>query len=137
MATTGEVQALLRFLSQDAKVPLPVAISKIKDLQKAVLTSYAVTQLTSSPVEVLITSTVQTPWQKRTCRPFKQYLLMKNGQNKSSAQRSGLRKRGHQQTLRQSHQPNARRQLYQESKVHQQLLKTHSLFPKPPLTKRI
>jgi hypothetical protein len=40
MATAGDVQALLRFLSQDAKIPLPIAMGKIKDLQKAALTSY-------------------------------------------------------------------------------------------------
>lgn len=40
MATAQDVQALLRFLSQDAKIPLPVAMDKIKDLQKAALTSY-------------------------------------------------------------------------------------------------
>lgn len=30
-----ELQLLLRFLSQDAKVPLAVAMSKVKELQKA------------------------------------------------------------------------------------------------------
>ena len=40
MTTKLEVQALLRFLSQDAKIPLPVALSKIKELQKAELTRY-------------------------------------------------------------------------------------------------
>lgn len=39
MATASEIQALLRFLSQVAKVPLPVAMSKVKDLQKATLTT--------------------------------------------------------------------------------------------------
>lgn len=37
MTTPAEMQALLRFLSQDAKVPLSSAMSKIKDLQKASL----------------------------------------------------------------------------------------------------
>ena len=40
MTNRVELQALLRFLSQDAKVPLPVALSKIKELQKANLTKY-------------------------------------------------------------------------------------------------
>ncbi|KAH7139495.1 hypothetical protein B0J11DRAFT_45109 [Dendryphion nanum] len=35
MATTQELQSLLRFLSQDAKVPLAQAMSKVKDLQSA------------------------------------------------------------------------------------------------------
>ncbi|MCJ1427467.1 hypothetical protein MMC29_005370, partial [Sticta canariensis] len=41
MTTAAEMQALLRFLSQDAKVPLSSAMGKIKDLQKASLTSPA------------------------------------------------------------------------------------------------
>ena len=40
MTTKTEIQALLRFLSQDAKLPLPMAMSKIKDLQQATLTRY-------------------------------------------------------------------------------------------------
>ncbi|MCJ1471348.1 hypothetical protein MMC07_009996 [Pseudocyphellaria aurata] len=39
MTTPAEMQALLRFVSQDAKVPLSSAMGKIKDLQKASLTS--------------------------------------------------------------------------------------------------
>lgn len=39
MTTKNEIQALLRFLSQDARVPLPTAMSKIKELQSAKLTS--------------------------------------------------------------------------------------------------
>ncbi|KAI4214374.1 MAG: hypothetical protein LQ351_003127 [Letrouitia transgressa] len=39
MSTVTEVQALLRFLSQDAKVPVPLAMSKVKELQKATLTT--------------------------------------------------------------------------------------------------
>ncbi|KAK4697183.1 hypothetical protein P7C71_g852, partial [Lecanoromycetidae sp. Uapishka_2] len=39
MSTKDEIQTLLRFLSQDAKIPLPVAMSKVKELQKAKLTS--------------------------------------------------------------------------------------------------
>ncbi|KAL2046324.1 hypothetical protein N7G274_001771 [Stereocaulon virgatum] len=39
MSTKSELQALLRFLSQDAKVPLPIAMGKVKELQKADLTS--------------------------------------------------------------------------------------------------
>lgn len=39
----AQLQALLRFLSQDAKVPLASAMGKIKDLQAAGLQRYAVT----------------------------------------------------------------------------------------------
>lgn len=35
MTTKHEIQALLRFLSQDAKIPLPTAMSKVKELQSA------------------------------------------------------------------------------------------------------
>jgi hypothetical protein len=35
MASSQDLQSLLRFLSQDAKVPLAQALSKIKDLQAA------------------------------------------------------------------------------------------------------
>lgn len=38
MTTKSEIQALLRFLSQDAKIPLPVAMGKVKNLQEANLT---------------------------------------------------------------------------------------------------
>ena len=38
MTTKTEIQALLRFLSQDARIPLPTAMSKIKELQSAKLT---------------------------------------------------------------------------------------------------
>jgi hypothetical protein len=37
MSAAQEVQTLLRFLSQDAKVPLAQAIGKVKDLQAAKL----------------------------------------------------------------------------------------------------
>jgi K+-sensing histidine kinase KdpD len=37
----SQVQALLRFLSHDAKVPLAAAIGKVMELQKADLTRYA------------------------------------------------------------------------------------------------
>ncbi|MCJ1358711.1 MAG: hypothetical protein MMC33_008711 [Icmadophila ericetorum] len=40
MTTKAEVQDLLRFLTQDAKIPLPMALAKIKDLQQASLTEY-------------------------------------------------------------------------------------------------
>ena len=40
MTTKSEIQDLLRFLSQDAKIPLQVAMAKIKELQKANLTKY-------------------------------------------------------------------------------------------------
>ncbi|KAI9734562.1 MAG: hypothetical protein M1834_002163 [Cirrosporium novae-zelandiae] len=39
MSTKEELEALLRFLSQDAKLPLATAMRKVKDLQKADLTS--------------------------------------------------------------------------------------------------
>ncbi|OCK76662.1 hypothetical protein K432DRAFT_407980 [Lepidopterella palustris CBS 459.81] len=35
MSSAGDIQALLRFLSQDAKVPLAIAMGKVKELQKA------------------------------------------------------------------------------------------------------
>jgi hypothetical protein len=35
MTTPSELQALLRFLSKDAKLPLATAMSKVKELQKA------------------------------------------------------------------------------------------------------
>lgn len=38
MTTKDEIQELLRFLSRDARVPLPMAISKVKELQSAKLT---------------------------------------------------------------------------------------------------
>ena len=38
MTTKAEIQALLRFLSRDARVPLPMAMSKVKELQDANLT---------------------------------------------------------------------------------------------------
>ena len=41
MATKTEIQALLRFLSQDAKVSLPTAMGKVKGLQKENLTTYS------------------------------------------------------------------------------------------------
>ncbi|EKG20257.1 hypothetical protein MPH_02374 [Macrophomina phaseolina MS6] len=39
MSTAADVQALLRFLSKDAKLPLATAISKVKELQQAELGS--------------------------------------------------------------------------------------------------
>ncbi|KAI4191979.1 MAG: hypothetical protein LQ348_003323, partial [Seirophora lacunosa] len=39
MTSVAEVQALLRFLSQDAKVPVPLAMSKVKDLAGVSLTT--------------------------------------------------------------------------------------------------
>lgn len=39
MASAQGIQSLLRFLSQDAKVPLAQAMAKTKDLQKANLIS--------------------------------------------------------------------------------------------------
>lgn len=36
----SQVPALLRFLSQDAKMPLAAAMGKVMELQKAGLTSY-------------------------------------------------------------------------------------------------
>jgi hypothetical protein len=43
MAT--EVPDLLRFLSQDAKVSLALAMGKVLELQKAHLTKYAMTSM--------------------------------------------------------------------------------------------
>jgi len=40
MSAQAELQALLRFLSTDAKVPLAVAMSKVKDLRTAQLARY-------------------------------------------------------------------------------------------------
>jgi len=37
MASAQNLQTLLRFLSQDAKIPLAQAIGKVKDLQTAKL----------------------------------------------------------------------------------------------------
>jgi len=37
MASAQDVQSLLRFLSQDAKIPLALALGKVKDLQVAKL----------------------------------------------------------------------------------------------------
>ena len=42
MSRQAELQVLLRFLSQDAKVPLATAMSKIKILQNDNLTRYLV-----------------------------------------------------------------------------------------------
>jgi len=35
MGSTAELQALLRFLAQDAKIPLAAAMGNVKALQKA------------------------------------------------------------------------------------------------------
>lgn len=40
----SQVQALLRFLSQDAKVPLATAMGKVHELRKADLTTYVLQQ---------------------------------------------------------------------------------------------
>jgi len=45
MSTKTEIQALLRFLAQDAKVPLPTAIGKVKDLQAAGFPRYSLKKL--------------------------------------------------------------------------------------------
>jgi hypothetical protein len=45
MSSTAQLQALLRFLSQDAKVPLATAMVKVKELQKGNLTEYALLEL--------------------------------------------------------------------------------------------
>jgi hypothetical protein len=37
MTSAQDIQSLLRFLSQDAKVPLAQALGKVKDLQTAKL----------------------------------------------------------------------------------------------------
>ena len=44
MTTKAEIQDLLRFLSQDAKIPLQVTVGKIKMMQDANLTRYIATQ---------------------------------------------------------------------------------------------
>jgi hypothetical protein len=41
MNSAQDVQSLLRFLSQDAKVPLAQALGKIKELRSAKLVTYA------------------------------------------------------------------------------------------------
>ena len=38
MSASVDLQALLRFLTKDAKVPLATAMAKVKDLQQAQLT---------------------------------------------------------------------------------------------------
>ena len=38
MTTKSEIQDLLRFLAHDAKIPLPMAMEKVKELQSASLT---------------------------------------------------------------------------------------------------
>lgn len=40
MSTATDIQALLRFLSKDAKVPLATALGKVKGLQQAGLGRY-------------------------------------------------------------------------------------------------
>lgn len=54
MASASEIQALLRFLSQDAKVPLPTAMGKVKELREAGLTRSEIgigaTRLTNADV---------------------------------------------------------------------------------------
>jgi hypothetical protein len=37
MASAQDIQSMLRFLSQDAKVPLAQALGKVKDMQAAKL----------------------------------------------------------------------------------------------------
>ncbi|KAK7512488.1 uncharacterized protein IWZ02DRAFT_461823 [Phyllosticta citriasiana] len=51
MSSAGNLQALLRFLTQDAKIPLSAAMGKIQELQKAGLSSP--TDISKSKVEVL------------------------------------------------------------------------------------
>ena len=40
MTTKTELQDILRFFTQDAKIPLQIALPKVKDLQKANLVRY-------------------------------------------------------------------------------------------------
>lgn len=40
MASAAEIQVLLRFLTQDSKIPLALAIAKVKDLREAKLLKY-------------------------------------------------------------------------------------------------
>ncbi|TKA70302.1 hypothetical protein B0A49_05388 [Cryomyces minteri] len=42
MTSAGELQTLLRFLSQDAKIPLSTAMAKVKELQNASLTTQVI-----------------------------------------------------------------------------------------------
>ncbi|KAF2398363.1 hypothetical protein EJ06DRAFT_480103 [Trichodelitschia bisporula] len=51
MSSPAEIQALLRFLSQDAKMPLATAMSRVKDLKKAELNTPA--QIAASDIEQL------------------------------------------------------------------------------------
>jgi len=43
MASAQEIQSILRFLSQDAKVPLAQALGKVKELQSADLVTRKIT----------------------------------------------------------------------------------------------
>lgn len=52
MSTTTEVQSLLRFLSQDARLPLSTALGKIKELQKASLTKSVPFRLSNRCIRV-------------------------------------------------------------------------------------
>jgi len=54
MTTKAEIQDLLRFLTQDAKLPLKDAMPKIKDLQKANLTTQVI--LSEKPTHNLTVS---------------------------------------------------------------------------------
>jgi len=38
--SAADIQALLRFLTKDAKVPLATAMSKVKDMQQAQLSTF-------------------------------------------------------------------------------------------------
>lgn len=60
MSTTTEVQSLLRFLSQDARLPLSTAMGKIKELQKASLTKSVPLRLIDA--SLLITDILSSPY---------------------------------------------------------------------------
>lgn len=59
MSTATEVQSLLRFLSQDARLPLSTAMGKIKELQKASLTKSVPLRLIDA--SVLVTDILFSP----------------------------------------------------------------------------
>lgn len=97
MTTKAEIQTLLRFLSQDAKVPLPTAMSKVKELQEGHLTRYLPLSLFPSGDHwsSLITLPALRPSPKRPFPPFNPSLPMRNSPNKSLPPRNAYRRSGH------------------------------------------
>ncbi|KAL8716273.1 MAG: hypothetical protein Q9220_000178 [cf. Caloplaca sp. 1 TL-2023] len=47
MSSVSEIQTLLRFLSQDAKVPVPLAMSKVREMKEAHLTTCVIPEILS------------------------------------------------------------------------------------------